>query len=205
MSIHKKILEFQKSGVTLEKKGLNPHFSSSYVTLNEVLDKVKDPLNKLGVLILQTSEATGLRTILKDPEDDSLVECFMPYTETSTAQKLGSNLTYLRRYSLVTLLGLGDEDDDGNAASTPKIHIDPTVAAKYQDAPNCAHGPAKRIQVKKEGPNKGRFFFACGQPKAQQCDTFVWEDEYLASKGKEPVIDEDGDQVLPEDDASLPF
>jgi hypothetical protein len=35
--------------------------------------------------------------------------------------------------------------------------------------------PAKHIQVKKEGPTKGRFFYACGEyPKA--CDHFSWAD-----------------------------
>ena len=108
---------FQKENITVIKDGENPHFKSSYATLNEVLSKVKEPLNKLGILILQAPEATGLRTILLDTEDDSKVECFMPYVETTTAQKLGSCNTYNRRYSLVTLLGLEDEDDDGNVAS----------------------------------------------------------------------------------------
>lgn len=34
---------------------------------------------------------------------------------------------------------------------------------------------AKRVQVKKEGPNKGRWFFTCSKPQAQQCDFFDWE------------------------------
>ena len=34
---------------------------------------------------------------------------------------------------------------------------------------------AKRVQVKKEGPNKGRWFFACPQPQNKQCDFFDWE------------------------------
>ena len=116
--IYKKLLEFQKKGIVVSKDGKNPHFKSSYATLNEVLDKVKKPLNDLDILILQQPEATGLRTTLLDISDDTKVECFMPYTvETTTAQKLGSNNTYNRRYSLVTLLGLEDTDDDGNVAS----------------------------------------------------------------------------------------
>lgn len=117
MAIHTKLLEFQKLGITLKKEGTNPHFQSKYVTLNEVLEKVKKPLNDRGIIILQNPEATGLRTTLLDTEDNSKIESFMPYVETSTAQKLGSNNTYVRRYALVTMLGLEDEDDDGNQAS----------------------------------------------------------------------------------------
>lgn len=118
--IHKKLLEFQKLNIVISKDGENPHFKSSYPTLNEVLAKVKKPLNDMGVLILQLPESLGLGTKLWDTEDDSFVECFMPYADITTAQKLGGCNTYNRRYSLITILGLEDEDDDGNVASGKK-------------------------------------------------------------------------------------
>ena len=120
--ILKKLLEFQKLNIVVDKDGTNPHFKSSYATLNEVLSKVKKPLNDLGILILQRPQQIGLITELIDTEDDTKVECLMPYTaETTTAQKLGSNNTYNRRYSLITLLGLEDEDDDANIASATRL------------------------------------------------------------------------------------
>lgn len=119
--ITNKLLTFQKQNITVEKVGENPHFRSSYATLNEVLSKVKEPLNKLGILILQSPSTSGLTTTLIDTEDNSRVECFMPYVEATTAQKLGSCNTYNRRYSLVTLLGLEDVDDDGNVASVSVV------------------------------------------------------------------------------------
>lgn len=123
--IYAKLLEFQQQGITVEKDGTNPHFKSKYTTLNEVLEKVKKPLNELKVVILQcpgsdpVTQVQGLWTYLIDTEDDTRTESFMPYVDAGTAQKLGSANTYLRRYSLITLLGLEDEDDDGNAASKP--------------------------------------------------------------------------------------
>lgn len=115
--IYKKLLEFQKLGISVKKNADNPYFKSKYVPLNEVLDKVKEPLNKLGVVIVQKPQIEGLLTVLHDTEDDTFIEGIMPYVETSTAQKLGSCNTYNRRYSLITMLGLEDEDDDGNEAS----------------------------------------------------------------------------------------
>lgn len=114
-----KLLAFQKQGVTIEKDGTNPHFRSSYSTLNEVLSKVKKPLNDLGIVIIQTTNETGLTTTLIDTEDATEIECFVPFVGAVDMQKLGGAITYARRYSLVTLLGLEDEDDDGNVASTP--------------------------------------------------------------------------------------
>lgn len=122
--IYEKLLEFQKQGITLKKDGTNPHFRSSYVTLNEVLEKVKKPLNDLSIVILQGGAVQdgvqGLKTTLHDTEDASEVSCFMPYVGATDSQKLGGANTYLRRYSLITLLGLEDEDDDGNTASVQK-------------------------------------------------------------------------------------
>jgi len=132
--IYKKLLELQKKNITVIKDGKNPHFKSSYATLNEVMEKVKAPLNEMNILILQAPEKEGLRTSLIDLDDDTKVECFMPYTaETTTAQKLGSNNTYNRRYSLVTLLGLEDEDDDGNVASKPSMQEKAKQAVKVAE------------------------------------------------------------------------
>lgn len=127
--ITKKLLEFQKLGISVKKDGTNPHFKSSYATLNEVLDKVTEPLNKLGVLVLQEPTATGLTTRLIDTEDDTEATSFLPYVEVTTAQKLGSNNTYNRRYALITMLGLTDEDDDANTASNVVVKPE-TLQAK---------------------------------------------------------------------------
>ncbi|XP_069711219.1 5'-3' DNA helicase ZGRF1 isoform X6 [Phaenicophaeus curvirostris] len=41
--------------------------------------------------------------------------------------------------------------------------------------PLCNHmHPAKLVMVKKEGQNKGRLFYACDAPKAEQCSFFKW-------------------------------
>ena len=120
--IYKKLLEFQKLGITIKKGEKNPHFKNTYANLNEVLGKVTKPLNDLGVVIIQTPTSLGLETCLYDTTDDTKIIGMLPFTEATSPQKIGSNLTYYRRYSLVTMLGLEDEDDDGEIASgrTPK-------------------------------------------------------------------------------------
>lgn len=133
--ITKKLLDFQKLGISLKKDGVNPHFKSSYVTLNEVLAKVKAPLNGLSIVIVQATEANGLTTRLIDTEDDTTIECFVPFINTTDMQKLGGAITYARRYSLITLLGLDDDDDDGNTASEPTVQYAPKNAPKATVAP----------------------------------------------------------------------
>jgi len=125
--IYKKLLEFQKLGITIKKGEKNPHFKNTYANLNEVLGKVTKPLNDLGVVIIQAPTKDGLLTTLVDTETEgeelSQIQGFLPFVDMANPQKIGSNLTYYRRYALVTMLGLEDADDDGNAASGGKVEV----------------------------------------------------------------------------------
>ncbi|XP_040978007.1 protein ZGRF1 isoform X2 [Aquila chrysaetos chrysaetos] len=47
--------------------------------------------------------------------------------------------------------------------------------SKASCVPLCNHmQPAKLVTVKKEGQNKGRLFYTCDAPKAEQCSFFKW-------------------------------
>ncbi|CAM5149049.1 unnamed protein product [Natator depressus] len=49
---------------------------------------------------------------------------------------------------------------------------------KENCVPLCNHKyPAKLVMVKKEGQNKGRLFYTCDAPKADQCKFFKWIEE----------------------------
>ena len=37
--------------------------------------------------------------------------------------------------------------------------------------------PAKKLTVKKSGPNQGRPFYCCAEPRGEQCDFFQWADD----------------------------
>lgn len=130
-NIHTKLLAFQKLQVSIKKDANNPHFRSKYADLAEVISKVRPALNQVGIVLIQAPGETGLTTTLHDAESDTFITAFLPYIGATDAQKLGSNLTYLRRYSLVTMLGLEDDDDDGNKAVAPS----PAVPAKAPVAP----------------------------------------------------------------------
>lgn len=132
MEIYKKLLKFQKLKINVKKDGKNPHFKSSYATLNEVLEKVKEPLNELGVLIVFEPQSEGLLTKLVDVESGTFISSFMKYVSINNAQSLLSCNTYFRRGSLVALLGLEDEDDDGNFVLKPQPKA-PTITLEYAE------------------------------------------------------------------------
>lgn len=101
--------------------GTNPHFRSRFATLAAVLDSVRGPLNDQGLFLNQSLEDGRLLTTVWNQAGESATLCSIPCKTDDDPQKSGSRITYLRRYSLLSAFGLvGDDDDDGNAASEPQ-------------------------------------------------------------------------------------
>lgn len=126
MNLSQKLLEIQKEIKPIEKDSVNPHFKNSYFDINTLLAKVKPILNKHGVVLSQPlgnlEGRITLQTSLHDTESKETVTHITFLPECADAQKYGSAISYFRRYSLVSLLALEGEDDDGNTAK-PKEKI----------------------------------------------------------------------------------
>jgi len=97
----------------------NPQFKSKYASLESVLKTLKPILAKNGLGVTQLPLAPGkILTIVMHESGDSMSwTTEMPFNGTK-AQEVGSLISYLRRYALVSFFGMvGDHDDDGNEAS----------------------------------------------------------------------------------------
>lgn len=107
------------------KSATNPYFKSSYANLKDVIEAVKEPLNKNGVTFLQAVDMDSngdaslpvVDTILLHESGQFLstrtpVFCAKP----NDPQAFGSGITYSKRYALQALMGLPTQDDDGEAA-----------------------------------------------------------------------------------------
>jgi len=131
------LLEFQKLAVTAKKDGKNPHFRSNYSTLESVIEAVKQG-NQFGLFFTQEmtydyiSNDDGsnvvvpvVSTKVMHEHDDTVIESKLPImlaqTNMENPQKIGSAITYYKRYTLQSVYGLPSEDDDGNVASQPTI------------------------------------------------------------------------------------
>lgn len=119
--IAKKILAFQKSVGAITKDSTNPFFHSRYFDINGLINEIKPELNKAGLVILQPlanlDGRPALKTILMDADTGEQIESATILPENADPQKMGSIITYFRRYALQSLLLLQAEDDDANAAS----------------------------------------------------------------------------------------
>jgi len=131
------LLAFQKLAVTAKKDGKNPHFRSNYSTLESVIEAVKQG-NQFGLFFTQemtyeyVSDINGgnsvipvVSTKVMHEHDDTVIESKLPImlaqANMENPQKIGSAITYYKRYTLQSVYGLPSEDDDGNVASQPTI------------------------------------------------------------------------------------
>jgi ERF superfamily len=121
IEILKKLILFKKIVPTITKDGFNPHFKSSYATLSDIQLAIKQPLERLGLSVIQSVERGCMRTIIFDNEGNFQDFSYpMPYAEDLTSQSLGSAITYARRYALASILDLivcDNSDDDGTRAT----------------------------------------------------------------------------------------
>lgn len=140
MSLSAKLLEVQAEAQgKLGFDAKNPHFKSSYITLNKVLEVVVPLLRERGILLSQPLGALpaappspALVTRFIDTESGEAYEEVVPLVlEKQTPQGLGSAITYFRRYGILSALGLvGDEDDDAEAAE-PVARSVPSSKARF--------------------------------------------------------------------------
>lgn len=117
---------FQADLPKVGKNSTNPHFRSKYASLEDITEVVLPALAKHGLawVTLPTVDPERgfvLRYELRHDNGDSLSGEWPLPDAKSTAQALGSALTYARRYTLGAVTGIApDEDDDGNKAQEAK-------------------------------------------------------------------------------------
>lgn len=107
------------------KNRVNPAFHSHYADLQAIIDATRPALNAAGIYCYQDIENTGddvtVHTILLHSSGETLTGGRITIklgAGSNPAQRMGSALTYARRYSLSAVLGVSaDDDDDGNAVA----------------------------------------------------------------------------------------
>lgn len=120
-SLEKAFLDFQSKVAAVVKGGRNPHYKSAYAKYEDVVAHVGGPLHEAGLSFRHTSLVTEhgwyVGTKLIHAESGSESEIFQMLCPIGKMQEMGSAVTYAKRYTLMAILGLPSEDDDGNVAS----------------------------------------------------------------------------------------
>lgn len=108
-----------------KKDNNNPFFKSKYADLNSIREAVIPPLNNNGISVLQPIVHIEGKNFVKTMllhDSGEVLEGFteIVYSKVNDAQAQGSGITYARRYGLQSMVCVGADDDDGNAASKPQ-------------------------------------------------------------------------------------
>lgn len=122
-----KILFLQKKVGAIAREETNPFYNSKYFDINKLIEVLKPVLQELELTLTQPiiakDDKNVLCTFLNDGKGN-ILESSMILPDIQDPQKLGSAITYYRRYAIQSMLLLQAEDDDSNLASgaEPKIY-----------------------------------------------------------------------------------
>ncbi len=131
---------FQSECKNVQKNADNPYFKSKYADLASIWDMIRPLLSKHGLVVVQTpggemtwnSGADGktyslmmvtMTTRICHAASDQWIESSLSIpVKDPNAQSIGSAITYARRYSLTSMLGIvAEDDDDGEAAVSREV------------------------------------------------------------------------------------
>lgn len=122
--ISKAIVNAQPEISAALKDSTNPHFRSKYADLTAVWHACKDVLKQHKLAVIQFFEPCDkdnhiltVTRLIHESGEWMEGKLLLPYKD-NNPQNVGSAITYARRYSLSSMLGIvTEEDDDGNQAS----------------------------------------------------------------------------------------
>ena len=125
---------------SLERDTPNPYFKSNYMSLSGLLKAVRVALSYQGVIITSGFVQSGgqfvIKTTLRHISTGTEISSSFPVLDLTGPQKVGSCATYAMRYSLMHLLGIAPEDDDGNSnIPAPGQFAGPDPAGVQRNAP----------------------------------------------------------------------
>ena len=107
----------------VQKRGKSHH--GNYATLDDILDGPGRAYSKAGFSVLQLPQLkegyVHMTTVIGYKNGSTVKSTMSMPCDVSNPQKIGSVMTYLRRYSLAAMLGLASETDDDANSAVPSV------------------------------------------------------------------------------------
>ena len=154
--------KFQDLNIKAQKSSTNPHFKSKYSDLtsvinavnhgaefglsftlsieykNIILDRVQIKEDATQVKYQEVHRDIFVTTTVKHIVDSETLTCSVPVlinaNDKDNPQKMGSAITYAKRYGLQSLYGLASDDDDGNSIEQTAIEYEEGMREKKKMA-----------------------------------------------------------------------
>lgn len=148
----------------------------TYTPLPELLTEIKPVLAKHYFVIWQGFIEGELVTELRHITGEMRVSSIKLFYYEGNAQKTGSWISYMRRYSILTILGIAGEDDDGEVLN-----------AKRETKPVASSIPNVQLETevldgitytRRKGTSKlGKPYDAWFPPREMENAKVYWSDE----------------------------
>lgn len=143
------LLKSQREIEGVSKSSDNPYFKSKYADLTAVIESTIPVLNKHGIVVIQSPVPPpfeghlAITTMLLHESGESISgTAVVPLTK-QDPQAYGSAMTYARRYSLASIIGLKTLDDDAESAVR-------SAPVKQAEAKTFKGFPGNTVTVVKE-------------------------------------------------------
>lgn len=159
---HEAMAEFQRRCPAIKKTNTaqivtaKGYYSYKYAALDEIMETIRPLLGELGLSVSWSSRVEPQRVVVAcriahaQGYSENSGEISMPVPDSqdrgggNPAQRVGSALTYARRYSLLQVTGLAPEDDDdAQAVGKHEKAAKPESQERPGDAPQTAQEGAK--------------------------------------------------------------
>lgn len=135
-----KIFALQSEVGAIAKSETNPFYKSKYFDINALIEHLAPLLQKHGLVITQPlthiEGKPAIATVIQDSDSGEAQLFITPLPHIEDPQKMGSAITYHRRYSLQSFLLLQAEDDDANltkpAKVAPQVKLDAPAAEQVK-------------------------------------------------------------------------
>jgi ERF superfamily len=171
---------------TIPKDKINPHYKSKYSTLDAVLGAVEPALAKHGLVLTHQAKGDEFITTLYH-ESGQCLSSSLPLPSFADPQKMGSWISYARRYSITGLLSVcSDEDDDGNQAAQKSPASSRSANYQATKSPAKAEGNVDPLYLLKR--NVGQAFKNLGWDLEQITE---WNDTNFGGRPSAKWIAED--------------
>ncbi len=158
INVWSKIFKVQEKELSVVKTSANAAYKqngkvSKYADLNSILSVVIPELNEVKLVTAFMLTGEGLIMQVTDIESGEWIRftCQLNLTG-QTAQQIGSQITYFRRYMFNSMFNLQAEDDDGNLTSGVSVATtyEAPKASPSVTKPVLVGGSAHAEQLKKE-------------------------------------------------------
>jgi len=112
-SFVEKLFDLQNDIDAISKDTTNPFFDSKYFDINALIHHLKPLLKKHGLILHQPILDGKVISRLSDLNGE-YIDSEIDLPPIDNPQKIGSAITYYRRYTLASLIALQAQDDDAN-------------------------------------------------------------------------------------------